>query len=1321
MAKKTSLDKWLALKKKRTTTNAPHSISNAPADVDIPLSHGQQRLWLLQQLYPDNPFYNYAHQYHFKGALHTERLIASFQAAAQKHRIILTNFKEADRSVTQQFQGDRSIPVEQLDLRKLSSENKDKELAQITEQALHHIFDLTKDVLLRLTLLRLDEEEYILLLLMHHIIGDRTSLQLLNKEVAQHYQGKPISPLAIQYTDFSYWQSQQSIKDADLQYWLKQLAGELPILQLPTDFVRPNAANFRGKIVTKQLSQALSQALKKLAKTQNATLFVVGLAVFKSLLSRYTQQTDILLGVPFSNRDKTSLEQLIGFFNETLVLRSELSKTPTFVDLIQQLKQTTLDAFAHKNVPFDKLVQELKPERQGTSNPIFQAMFVFNDHSEKVDFGTDVVVTEQLIDLGVSKFDLTLFLTDEGENISLNLEYESALFEQATIERMLGHLEVLMLEICKNPEGNISKYELLTKPEKEQILEVWNPKLPALPDALSMQAKLEDIAKQYPNRKAVSYQNESLTYEALDRRATQVAQALQQAGVARNTLVGLFAERSLELMIGIWGILKAGAAYLPLDPEYPEERIQYMLEDAGVSVILTQATLQEKIATFNANNITIEATAEREIEDIQLPQAEPQELAYMIYTSGSTGRPKGVPITQHNLLHSTMARFAYYETSPTAFLLLSSFSFDSSVAGIFWTFCNGGTVVLPPRRMEQDIRALANLIAEEKVTHSLLLPSLYGVLLEYAPKQQLQSLENIVVAGEACPPTLVQAHFEKIPDTLLYNEYGPTEGTVWSTAHQITIEDAEKSVPIGRPIPNATNFILDKNLQLVPVGVQGELYIGGEGVAQGYWQRPELSLERFIEHPLSKTKLYKTGDLVRYRANGLIDFLGRTDHQVKIRGHRIELDEIRNVLLQVPLVRDAIALINEQRIMAYLLASKEVNKMGVRHWLRSKLPNYMQPSTIVLLEEFPRLPNGKIDQTALPTTDASPNELGETTRPQSALETQLLSIWKSVLQTDKVHVTDNFFEIGGDSIRTIQLIAKAQQQGIQLAPNHLFDYQSIRALAAFLENEDEEAKAWESLTALKKGSSKLPLFCIHSGGGHVFFYRNLVNYLDEKHSLYALQAKGIDGKEAIHDSIEAMAAQYIQEIKKIQVEGPYALLGTCFSNAVGLEMAHQLRAAGDEIELLVFVDSGPAHLTSAKIRGEKKTAQRFKAMLKAGDWRMIQKKINSRLAAVQRKIEKPFKSQQEIEFQETLFRLNKLYRYYNWRAYDGKVVFIRSSEFAARTDKDYHIEQWKKLAIQDLDVHIVEGHHLTLFEEPEVQGLAKLLGQVLDEKLELMI
>lgn len=1321
MAEKTNLDKWLALKKKKTATNRPQTIANAPADVVIPLSYGQQRLWFLQQLYPDNPFYNYAHQYHFKGALDAKRLIASFQAIAQKQQVLLTTFKEEEGKIVQSIQEGREIPVEYFDLRELTPENKTQEFAQISKEAFRHTFDLTQDVLLRLTLIQLGEEEHLLLLLIHHIVGDRTSLQLLNKEVAQNYQTNESTPLAIQYADFSYWQRQQKIKSTDLDYWLKQLAGELPVLQLPYDFIRPNTASFKGKTLTKQLSKSLSQQLKQLATEQNTTLFVVGLAGFKTLLSRYTQQTDILVGVPFSNRDKTNLEQLIGFFNETLVLRSNLATTPTFVALVQQLKQTTIDAFAHKNVPFDRLVQELKPDRQGGNNPIFQVMFVFNDHSKKVDFGADLVVTEQAIDLDVSKFDLTLFLTDEGEHINLSLEYENSLFEQNTIERILGHLEILLRHICKNPKQDIGKYDLLTSSEKEQILETWNPKIPALPTAPSIQAYLERIAEQHPNRTAVSYQNESLTYQDLNKRATQVAQVLQEVGIGRNMLVGLFAERSLELIIGIWGILKAGAAYLPLDPEYPEERIQYMLEDAGATVVLVQAALQVHLTKLDIKSISIEGTKTQRIDTIELPKTEAQDLVYMIYTSGSTGRPKGVPITQHNLLHSTMARFAYYERSPGAFLLLSSFSFDSSVAGIFWTFCNGGTLVLPPQRMEQDIHALATLIAKENVTHTLLLPSLYSVLLEYAPKHQLRSLENVIVAGEVCPPILVQQHFEKLSDTLLYNEYGPTEGTVWSTAHQMTPEDAAASIPIGQPIPNTNNFILDKNLQLVPVGIQGELYIGGEGIAQGYWQRPELTATRFIAHPLSKNKLYKTGDLVRYRPNGLIDFLGRADHQVKIRGHRIELDEIRNVLLQVPLVRDAIAVIKEQRIIAYLLANTAVNKSGVRHWLRSKLPNYMQPSALVMLEAFPRLPNGKIDQAALSSITNSSTEINQETKPTSELESKLLAIWQSVLETNEVQVSDNFFEIGGDSIRTIQIIAKAQQQDIQLAPNHLFDHQSIRALATFLEQKGDEAQAWASLMALKKGESKLPLFCIHSGGGHVLFYRSLVNYLDEQHSVYALQAKGINGKEAIHDSIEEMAAHYVQEIKRIQPNGPYALLGTCFSNAVGLEMAHQLRAAGDKIELLVFVDSGPAHLTSAKTRGENKTAQRFGKMLKTGDWGMIRKKLNSRLAAVQRKITKPFKESQEIEFQETLFRLNKLYRYYNWQPYEGKVVFIRSSEFAERKDKDYHIEQWTKLATLGLETHVVAGHHLTLFEEPEVKGLAEVLEQVLSEKLKLMV
>jgi len=1307
------LQQWM---KKKKTKQSSTAIPKKPADTPTPLSHGQERLWLLQQLYPENPLYSYVHLYRFKGDLDSERLLAGFQEVAERHQILKNNYHQEEEDLVQIFNAAQHIPITSYDLSEFSVEEKTIQQEQIITKFIAQPFDLEKDILLRLVSIKLSEQEQLILLVMHHILGDRGSLQILNQELAQLYQEETLEPLPIQYADYAYWQRQRGTKESNLNYWKRQLAGELPILNLPSDFPRSNSTSFKGEMQSKKLNQSISKKLKELCNEQSTTLFVLGLAAFKVLLHRYTGERDILVGAPFSNRDKVSLEKLIGFFNETLVLRSNLSEGLTFVELVQQLKQTTLDAFAHKNVPFDTLVRELQPERQGTSNPLFQVMFVFNANDQNLSFGEGIELEEEMLDLGVSKFDLTLFLSDEGNQIKATLEYATDLFEAATIERMLGHFESLLQDIVRHPTQKINQLNLLTADEKQKILVDWNTTTTPLPAANSILQLFEKQSLERSNQTVVVFQDQQISYFELQAKANTIAYFLRKKGVQPNQLVGLLTKPSLEMMIGILGILKAGAAYLPLDSEYPKERLEYMLQDAQVSIILTQKELQQYLPKTDAQVLDILAIlnihANTGSVDLPIPRA--NDLAYMIYTSGSTGKPKGVPISHHNLLHSTAARFHFYERQAKVFLLLSSFSFDSSVAGIFWTICSGGTLVLTPKRIEQDMNALSNIIHKHQITHSLMLPSLYQLLLEYAPKDQLESLQTIMVAGEACFPKVVQQHFARLPQTLLYNEYGPTEGTVWSTAHPIQQSDAASIVPIGRPIPNMQNYLLDAALQAVPVGVAGELYISGEGIARGYWNRPELTEERFLSNPFGEGKLYKTGDLARYRQDGTIEFLGRADHQIKIRGHRVELEEIKAILLQHLMVKDAIVLVEKEQLISYLLPQNKLNIKVLKQNLKTRLPDYMIPTAFVEMQAFPTLPNGKIDLKALPSVQTyNKKEKTASTPPKSAIEIQLAAIWKAVLKVDVVHLEDNFFEIGGDSIRSIQVIAKAQKEGLKLTPNHLFEYQNLRELAQFLEQPNTASNNWSSVATINSGGNKTPLFCIHSGAAHVFFYRNLSKHLGSQQPVYALQPKGLDGQEVQHDTIEAMATFYIEELKKVQMKGPYAILGTCFSNAVGIEMAHQLKAAGDELELLLFIDSAPAHLQSSLVRGEKKTVQRFSKMLKSGDWKSIQKKLKHRLIYLNRNLFTRFKNEQQQNLQGTINNLNLLYKRYTWQDIDEKVVLIRSSEFANQAEKDYHVSQWQKLAKKGLEVHVVEGHHLTLFEEPEVQGLAKKIGELL--------
>ena len=1326
----------LAQWKKRKQKKVPSSIAPKPVGTTPLPSSGQQRLWLLQRLYPKNPFYQYGHLYKITGALNIDLLRQSFLYVLNKHEILRTNFIETVQGVELKIASRPSFELPTIDLTHLPPSEQATKAYQLAQENASNYFDLATDLLIRVHALKLSDTTYWLVLSMHHIIGDRSSLLILNEELFAHYQSLvtetvlPTTTATLQYTDYTYWKSTQTINKQHLAYWVKNLSGELPILTLPSDHQRSLQPSFKGGMVKRQLSATLSKKIQQLAKEQQTTLYVILLAAFKVLLYRYTNQTDILVGSPFSNRDKVELERLIGFFNETVVLRTQLSDTLSFKELIAFVKEGTINAFEHKDLPFDALVRTLQPKRHGSNNPLFQVMFVYNSVNPLTYADTSLAIEEEMLDLGVSKFDLTLFVTDHKEYLETTLEFSLDLFEQDSIEQLSRHLEVVLEAITNNPNQLLYQIPLLDAKETEKIAITWNDTAIPLSKETAIHHLIEKQAAAHPQQIAVVFQDTHLSYQTLNEQANKIAVVLLELGVQPNMFIGLYIERSLEMIVGILGILKTGAAYLPLDPEYPMERIEYMLQDANVSIVLTQTKLKNQLTNTTSKVIDLQQALPK-VKDQYLPATsspKKEDLAYIIYTSGSTGKPKGVPITHENLIHSTTTRFHYFDHQPGVFLLLSSFSFDSSVVGLFWTLCSGGTLVVSPHRIEQNMQTLADLISQNKVTHTLLLPSLYQLLLNYASLEKLHTLTTVMVAGEACSSEIVRQHYAKIPTVQLVNEYGPTEGTVWCTAHTILPADAFGQVPIGRPIPNVQNYILDKHLQLVPTGVAGELYIGGAGLAKGYWNRPALTADRFIPHPFrEQEKLYKTGDLASYRKNGLIDFLGRADHQVKIRGHRIELEEIQNALLQLDIVQEALVVVQNKmgipRLIAYLIVKESAQAGNLRSALKERLPAYMIPAAFVRLAEFPTLPNGKIDRSKLPAPDETAFATNkEFIAPSSEIEQQLVTIWEEVLAIKPIGLQDNFFEIGGDSIHSIKVIAKAQQAGIELAPHQLFEYQTIGELAFFLEkttlttqDNSIEKSNWSSLVVLNKKGTRPPIFCIHSGGGHVFFYQPLAQLLKEDQPLYALQPAGLDGQQALHNSIEEMAAFYIEQLRSVQPKGPYHLLGTCFSNAVGLEMANQLKAAGEEIALLIFVDSGPAYLLGAAIRGERKTIQRFANFVKDKDWKGIQKKIRNRWIRTKQKALSPLENEQEKNIRLTINSLNKLYGYYTWKPYDGKITFIRSTEFAYRKDKDTHIEQWTKLAKGGLEVHIVEGHHKTLFAEPEVQGLATVIHQCIDK------
>jgi amino acid adenylation domain-containing protein len=898
----------------------------------LPLSFAQQRLWFLNQLEPNNSFYNIPIAIRLRGVLDVGALEQAFNEIVRRHQTLRTTFVTLDGQPAQVIAEGQSLAIAITELQSLDADEREAASLRFFNDETAEPFDLATGPLFRIKLLRLSEAEHILMVTMHHIISDGWSVGVLVHEMTELYGAylsdlpSPLPDLQIQYADFAHWQRewlQGSVLAAQLAYWKQQLKGAPTVLQLPTDHARPVIQTYRGAHLNFDLAPALADRLRELGKRTGTTLYMILLAAFNVLLFRYTGQTDILIGSPIANRNRTETEGLIGFFVNTLIIRTRLELEESFEHLLGHVKETALEAYNHQDMAFEKLVEELQPARDLSHHPLFQVAFALqNMPMPRFELpGLEASFCDY--ETGTANFDLWLELFETKQGATFSFEYNIDLFEPETIERMYGHWRQLLEALAADPGQRISQLPLLTEPEREQLLVEWCQTQTPYASDLCIHQLFERQVDSRRNTPAVIFEDSQLTYGALDASANQLARHLRQLGVGPEEPVAVCVERSVEMMVALLGILKAGGAYVPLDPGSPPERLSFFLQDAGARVLLTQERLLDRIAEVAGKQPDVRILClDRDWPVVVRQSEEPirsgvtsENLAYIIYTSGSTGQPKGVLVSHRNLVHSTEARFSYYEQPVRAFLLLSSFAFDSSVAGIFWTLCSGGSLILPDAERQHDPSYLAQLIERGGVSHLLSLPSVYELLLDQASAETLGELEAAIVAGETCPVELVSAHYEKLPHAALLNEYGPTEGTVWSSVYDCRdLAGSRQGVPIGRAINNVQLYVLDRTLNPVPLGISGELYIGGEGLARGYLKQPELTAERFIPHPFSERvgeRLYRTGDITRFTAAGDLEFLGRQDQQVKIRGYRIELGEIEAALREHPGVDEVVTVVRD--------------------------------------------------------------------------------------------------------------------------------------------------------------------------------------------------------------------------------------------------------------------------------------------------------------------------------------------------------------------------------------------------------------------------
>jgi amino acid adenylation domain-containing protein len=1048
-----------------------------------PLSFQEQQLWLVDRLASNTPAYNIPIAINLAGKLNEKAFAESLNEIIRRHEVLRTSFVVEN--------GQPVVAIAEVVTFTLAVEvlESNARVEHIATEFAKQPFDLSHAPLLRAKLLRLGETEYTLLITLHHIVADGWSIGILIRELAAIYEAfsqekpSPLPKLPIQYVDFAYWQQQQVQQNIQvlLAYWKQQLKGKLPVLTLKADRARSPVQTFNGAQAKLILPQYLTQALKNLSHQEGATLFMTLLAAFKTLLYRYTGQTDILVGSPIANRNRGEIETLIGCFVNILVLRSDLSGEPSFRELLARVRQIALGAYVHQDLPFEKLVEEIQPERDPSYNPVFQVMFVLQNVPIPDANLSNVSFNYQPGYNGTAKFDLTLFMEEREEELVGTLEYNTDLFEFATIERMLGHFRTLIEGIVVNPERGISDLPLLTADEEYQIIVEWNQTNQEWEKDLQAELfhkQFEAQVERTPDAIAVVFQDRQLTYRQLNQKANQLAHYLQKLGVKPDILVGICVERSIEMLVGLLGILKAGGAYVPLDPTYPKQRLAFMLEEVQAPVLLTQQHLVDSgldaINLIQNSLVVCLDTDWQKIDQSSLEnpvtQVTVDNLAYVIYTSGSTGKPKGTLIEHRGLTnYLNWCSQAYAVEQGEGAIVHSSISFDMTITGLFSPLLVGRRVELLAEGFSIESLAAALRRGSNFSLIKITPAQLELLSQQLSPEAAAGKTRAFIIGGENLSASLLTFWQNAAPETLLVNEYGPTETVVGCCVYWVPLNQHQSGwIPIGRPIANTQLYILDQKLRPVPIGVTGELYIGGAGVARGYLNRPDLTSERFITNPFSEkegARLYKTGDLARYLPDGTIECLGRIDHGVKIRGFRVELGEIEAVLGQHPAVQEVAIAAREdspgdRRLVAYIVPrlKEAISVSELRSFLKEKLPEYMIPSAFVTLAAMPLTINGKVDRQALPIPENIRPELAVAYEsPQTQVERIIANLWQEVLHLEKVGIYDNFFDLGGHSLLLVQVHNKLEeiwQEDIEIV--ELFKYPTISSLAKYLSQKHEE-------------------------------------------------------------------------------------------------------------------------------------------------------------------------------------------------------------------------------------------------------------------------
>jgi amino acid adenylation domain-containing protein len=1047
-----------------------------------PLSFAQQRLWFLHQMEPESPFYNLPFAVRMEGALDVDALRRALAEIVRRHEVLRTTFRaDAGGSWQVIHPAPESFDLPVADLRALPGEWARGEVLRLAADEAEHPFDLRGGPMLRALLIRAGQAEHTLVLNLHHVAGDGWSIDLLFRELSALYaafgagQPSPLAELPLQYADYAEWQRQWmagGALDAQLAYWRGRLAGAPAVLELPTDRPRPAVQSHRGESHPFEVRPALAARLRALARETDSTLFMVLLAAFDLLIHRLSGREDVVVGSPIAGRMRGEVEGLIGFFVNTMALRTDLGGDPSFRALIGRVRETTLEAYAHQDLPFERVVEALQPDRALSHNPLFQVAFALQNVPMEPVRLPGLTLRLEEVDSGTSKFDLFLEMEEQGERLRGRVEYATDLWEPATADRMVRLFLHLLDGVAADPDRPASQAELVDAAERRRLVERWSGAARVHPHATTIHGTFAAVAESDPSRVALSWDGGTMTYGELHARSSRLANHLRALGVCAGEPVALVMDRSPELVVAVLAVLKAGGAYVPVNPQYPRGRVELMLADCGARVVLAQAPLAEVPAALGMRIVRVDAdrdAIESASADDPRADAGAEGAAYVIYTSGSTGRPKGVVVPHRAVLRlvrgADYARFG----ADDAWLQLAPVAFDASTLELWAPLLNGGRIALYPAELPAP-EALGAFIRRHGVTSAWLTAGLFHQMVD-ASLPALGGLAQLLAGGDVLSVPHVRRVLEAHPHLRLINGYGPTENTTFSCCHRIRAEDAERAaIPIGQPIAGSTAYVLDAHLRPVPTDVPGELYVGGEGLARGYLGAPSLTASRYVPHPFSATpgaRLYATGDRVRWRPDGTMEFLGRIDQQVKIRGYRIEPGEVESALQRDPAVADCVVLVREdggdRRLAAYVVpaADGEANALesGIRARLQEQLPAYMLPSALVLMHALPLTPNGKVDRRALPAPAVRRGDAA-LAEPRTEVERALAAVWTEVLRAERVFLDDNFFELGGHSLLATQVVTRVREAlGVELPLARIFEAPTLSQLSAAVETAQLEAMA----------------------------------------------------------------------------------------------------------------------------------------------------------------------------------------------------------------------------------------------------------------------